>query len=137
MVDMLKGIGSDLVYAARSLGKAPAVTFVCVVSLGIGMAPVIAVPYLARIPHTPPPGGVKRPVYPLYVSAGYFRTIGVPVWRGAGFEDQTSAVVVLGYEFWQDQLSSDPEIIGKTLHLDDAPFVVAGIAPQPFGGHLG
>ena len=56
MVDMLKGIWSDLVYAARSLAKARAFTFVCIVSLGIGMAPVIAVPYLARIPRIPPPG---------------------------------------------------------------------------------
>ena len=53
---MLKGIWSDLVYAARSLAKAPAFTFVCILSLGIGMVPVIAVPYLARIPRTPPPG---------------------------------------------------------------------------------
>jgi len=52
---MLKGIWSDFVHAARSLAKAPAFTFVCIVSLGIGMGPVIAVPYLARIPRTPPP----------------------------------------------------------------------------------
>jgi hypothetical protein len=44
MIDMLEGIWSGLVYAARSLAKAPAFTFVCIVSLGIGMAPVIAVP---------------------------------------------------------------------------------------------
>src|SRR5262245_47468283 len=56
MVDVLKGIWSDLVYAARALAKAPAFAFVCIVSLGIGIVPVIAVPYLARIPSTPPPG---------------------------------------------------------------------------------
>jgi hypothetical protein len=53
---MFKGIWSDLVYGARSLAKARAFTFVCIVSLGIGMAPVIAVPYIARIPQTPPRG---------------------------------------------------------------------------------
>src|SRR5215813_8024315 len=37
---MFKGIWSDFVYAARSLAKARAFTFVCIVSLGIGMAPV-------------------------------------------------------------------------------------------------
>ena len=56
MVNMLMGIRNDLVYAARSLSKARAFTAVCIVSLGIGMAPVIAVPYLARIPRMPPPG---------------------------------------------------------------------------------
>jgi len=46
----------DLVFAGRSLAKAKAFTFVCVVSLGIGMAPVIAIPLAARITRMPPPG---------------------------------------------------------------------------------
>ena len=49
-------IWHDVVYAGRSLAKARAFTFVCVVSLGIGMAPVIAIPYGARILKMPPPG---------------------------------------------------------------------------------
>jgi hypothetical protein len=53
---MLKGLWRDLVYAARSLAKARAFTSVCVVSLGIGMALVIAIPYAARILKTPPLG---------------------------------------------------------------------------------
>src|SRR5437762_3184865 len=56
IIGMFKGIWSDLAYAARSLAKAPAFSFVCILSLGIGMAPVIAVPYVARIPRLPPPG---------------------------------------------------------------------------------
>ncbi|MCC6538729.1 MAG: ABC transporter permease [Bryobacterales bacterium] len=55
-MNLLKGLWSDGVYAARSLAKTRAFTVVCVLSLGIGMAPVIAVPYLARIPSLPPPG---------------------------------------------------------------------------------
>lgn len=50
------GFRRDLVHAVRSLAKARAFTFVCVLSLGIGMAPVIAVPYGARIFTAPPPG---------------------------------------------------------------------------------
>jgi len=42
----------------------------------------------------------------------------------------------VGYQFWQNDLSSDREIIGKTLKLDDVPYVVVGIAPDPFKGHL-
>ena len=191
MVDMLEGIRSDLVFAARSLAKAPAFAFVCIVSLGIGMVPVIAVPYLARIPRTPPPGvntdglveivttanqsrpatnswsypdfmdlrnsdagietfawvtapseikfpsGLKMALWPMYVSADYFKTLRVPLVRGTGFEGQKDAVVILGYQFWQKHLSSDPEIIGKTLELDNVPYVVAGIAPDQFQGHLG
>ena len=40
-MDTLNGISRDLVHAARSLAKARAFTFVCVVTLGIGMTPVI------------------------------------------------------------------------------------------------
>jgi len=191
MVNMSKGIWSDLVYAARSLAKAPAFTFVCSLSLGIGMAPVIAVPYGARILRMPPPGvnteglvevittanksrpaanswsypdfmdlrnsdtgiamiawatapseitlpgGPKTTSWPMYVSAGYFKTIGVALARGPGFEGQTDTAVILGYRFWQNNLSSDPEIIGKTLKLDNVPYVVVGIAPDQFQGHLG
>ena len=53
---MFTGIWSDLSHAARSLAKARAFTLVCVASLGIGMAPVIAVPYAAGIAAIPPPG---------------------------------------------------------------------------------
>ncbi len=48
-------IWRDLGLAGRSLAKSRAFTFVCVVSLGIGMAPVIAVQYGSRIFTTPPP----------------------------------------------------------------------------------
>src|SRR6478736_5398032 len=53
---MLNGIWRDLTLAARSLLKARAFTFVCVLSLGIGMTPVIAIPYVARITKIPPAG---------------------------------------------------------------------------------
>jgi predicted permease len=53
---MLSGIWRDLVHASRSLAKARAFTIVCVVSLGVGMTPVIAVPYLMRILRMPPRG---------------------------------------------------------------------------------
>jgi len=56
LMDMFQGIGRDLAHAGRSLAKARAFTFVCVVSLGVGLAPVIAIPYGARIFKTPPPG---------------------------------------------------------------------------------
>ena len=53
---MLNGLWRDLALAARSLTKARAFTIVCVVSLGIGMTPVIAIPYVSRITTFTPPG---------------------------------------------------------------------------------
>jgi predicted permease len=196
---MLTGIHRDLLYAGRSLAKARAFTVVCVVSLGIGMVPVIAVPYLSRVTRTPPPGvkteglvevvttprgsreagaawsypdfvdlragatgmsisgwvggpgkitlqtpaGVETKSVPaMFVSANYFSTIGAALARGPGFspvmDDPANAepVVILGYTFWQNQLGSDPDIVGKTVTLDDLPHVVVGIAAERFDGHL-
>jgi len=44
--------------------------------------------------------------------------------------------VILGYRYWQNHFASDPDIIGKTLTMDDVPHVVAGIAPEGFDGHV-
>jgi predicted permease len=56
VLPLVNGVWGDLVHAARSLAKARAFTLVSVVSLGIGMVPVIFVPYVARIPNMPPSG---------------------------------------------------------------------------------
>lgn len=195
---MFNGIWRDLVYAGRSLAKARAFTIVCVVSLGVGMAPVIAIPYGARILKMPPPGvdtaglaelvmsprgaraasndwsypdfldlrdaetgmaiigwasGVSEVTFQtpreektesatMFVSANYFRAIGVALARGPGFDEKTDdaptakPVVILGYNFWKNRLASDPDIVGKTLTLDRIPHVVVGIAPNQFEGHL-
>lgn len=53
---MFTGLWRDLAHAARSLARARAFTLVCVISLGVGMTPVIAVPYAFRILKMPPPG---------------------------------------------------------------------------------
>ena len=196
---MFEGIWRDLGYASRSLAKARAFTFVCVVSLGIGMAPVIAIPYVSRLTTLTPPGvntealvelvttsvgphqQTQQWSYPdyvdlrdadtgitligwvgaqseitfqatggsnlrastMFVPANYFKTLGVALARGAGFDAsaddplRAEPVVILNYQFWQNRLSADPDIVGKTLTVDGLPHVVVGVAPDQFGGHLG
>jgi len=196
---MFKGISRDLVYAGRSLARARTFTFVCVVSLGIGMAPVIAIPYVSRLTTLTPPGvnteelvelvtmsvgprqqtqqwsypdyvdlrdantgitligwvgaqreitfqatgGSKMRASTMFVPANYFKTLGVTLARGAAFDAsaddplRTEPVVILNYQFWQNRLSADPDIVGKTLTMDGRPHVVVGVAPDQFGGHLG
>jgi hypothetical protein len=79
----------------------------------------------------------------IYVPAAYFKTIGVPLVRGAGFDAAaddalaTVPAVIVGYAFWQNQLEADPEIIGKTLTLDGVAHTIAGVAPEQFSGHMG
>jgi putative ABC transport system permease protein len=197
---MFHGIWRDLVQAGRSLAKARAFTVVCVVSLGIGMVPVIAIPYWARVLRMPPvgvntagfvqlvttphgsdeagewwsypdfeklresntgialigwtngesdiaietsAGGRTESVATMFVSTNYFKTLGVPLARGAGFDATgdnpltAEPVVIVGFSYWQDQMGSAPDIIGRTLTLGGIPHVVVGVAPEHFSGHMG
>ena len=88
-------------------------------------------------------GGSKMRASTLFVPANYFKTLGVALARGAGFDAsaddplKAEPVVVLNYQFWQNRLSADPDIVGKTLTMDGIPHVVVGVAPDQFGGHTG
>src|SRR5262249_24074684 len=70
-----------------------------------------------------------------FVSDNYFRTVGVSLDRGPGFTAAEPGVIV-GYDFWRSALNSAPDIIGKSITLDDVAHVVVGIAPTGYRGHL-
>ena len=42
--------------------------------------------------------------------------------------------VVLGHRLWRDRLAADPEIVGKSIVLNDRSFSVAGVAAESFVG---
>jgi predicted permease len=46
----------------------------------------------------------------------------------------SGAVTVLSYHFWQQSLSSDPSILGKSIAINGTPFEVVGVMPQGFLG---
>jgi predicted permease len=74
------------------------------------------------------------------VSWNYFSVLGVRPFMGRGFlrvEDQTPdthPVVVLSHRVWTSRLGADPDILGKTVRINDYPFTVVGIAPRGFNG---
>jgi predicted permease len=78
----------------------------------------------------------------LYVSANYFRTFGVTLALGPGFDpaidDATSAEprVILSHDFWKSRVSADPAIVGKSLIVDGIPHTVVGVSPDDFRGHF-
>ena len=69
------------------------------------------------------------------VTAGFFRTLGVSPILGRDFlyeEDRggmDNRVVILGARFWRNKFNGDPEIIGRTLRLNDQIYTVVGVAP--------
>ena len=74
------------------------------------------------------------------VSANYFDVVQVTPAMGRGFlpdEDKTAGanpVVVLSNSFWQRRLASDPNIVGKTVRLNNREYQVIGVAPESFIG---
>ena len=85
----------------------------------------------------------ERPrVATLYVSPNYFRTFGVSLARGPGFDAATDDLpsaaprVILSHDFWKSRVAADPGIIGKSVVLDGVPHTVVGVTPADFHGHF-
>ena len=74
------------------------------------------------------------------VSGNYFSVLGAGMERGRGFlpeEDlvgDPQAVVVIDYQTWRNRFGANPSIVGTTIHLDDVPFIVVGVAGEGFHG---
>ena len=74
------------------------------------------------------------------VSANYFDVLQVTPILGRKFlpdEDKTpgaNPVVVLSHSFWQRRMAADPNVVGKTVQLNNRAYQVIGIAPQDFAG---
>src|SRR6266550_3384756 len=71
------------------------------------------------------------------VSAGFFSTLEVQPTLGRLFspeEDQPghSNVVVLSRRFWQEHFGANREVVGHTITLDGANYLVAGVMPPSF-----
>ncbi|MDP8981381.1 MAG: ABC transporter permease [Acidobacteriota bacterium] len=84
-------------------------------------------------------GDSTRRVFADIVSANYFSTFGVPLFRGRAFtaaeERPGSAipVAIVSYSHWKKN-GADPDLIGKTLRINARIYTVVGIAPQGFTG---
>ena len=72
----------------------------------------------------------------LFCSGGLFRVLGVSAALGRTFtaeeERRGDHVVVLGHEFWQRRFGGDPAVVGRSLTLTGASFVIAGVMPPSF-----
>ncbi len=71
------------------------------------------------------------------MSASAFPTLGVWPLMGRAFtadEDRSGSdnVVELSHSLWQNQYHGDPNIVGRTVRLDEKPYVVIGVMPPSF-----
>jgi macrolide transport system ATP-binding/permease protein len=74
------------------------------------------------------------------VSVNYFDALGVRPILGRGFRPEEGEgrnahpVTVIGYQTWKDRYGGDPNIIGRTQHLNGVQHTIIGVAPERFHG---
>jgi predicted permease len=74
------------------------------------------------------------------VSENYFSVLGVTPLKGRTFESMSipelaaSPSVLISENYWQKRFAGDPSVLGKSIRLNGAPFIVAGITPHDFVG---
>jgi putative ABC transport system permease protein len=76
----------------------------------------------------------------MFVSSNYFSTVGAGLARGRGFTaaDDASlaaAEAVIGHRVWQMRFGSDPDVVGRTVNINQTEYVIVGVAPERFRGH--
>src|SRR5262245_33144557 len=74
------------------------------------------------------------------VSANAFNFLGVPPVLGRTIQPadirstgEPEPVTVLSFKRWQRLFGGDPNVLGKTLRLDDQPHTIIGVMPSRFG----
>ncbi len=132
----------DLRYSLRTLFKRPGFTFVVVTTLALGIGDQNNV-LSGLVAHQVLPlnlGRSEKPerVWGAIVSGNYFDVLGVKALIGRTFlpeEDRTPnthPVVVIGYGLWERRFASDPNVLGRTITLNEHDFTVIGVVPKDF-----
>jgi macrolide transport system ATP-binding/permease protein len=76
------------------------------------------------------------------VSGNYFDVLGVPAQKGRMFlpeEDLVpgrNPVAVISHSLWQRRFNSDPDLVGKTVDINDRQLTIVGIAPAQYTGMI-
>jgi putative ABC transport system permease protein len=70
-------------------------------------------------------------------TASVFSLLGVPPRLGRTFTTEeerlgSTPVAVLSFSLWQDHYGADRGILGKTIKLDEKPYLVVGVMPPSF-----
>lgn len=74
------------------------------------------------------------------VSGNFFEVLGVRPWAGRLFTQDDDRlpgahpVAVLSYAYWESRFGKDPNLIGKTILVNEHPLTVIGVTPPSFYG---
>ena len=84
-------------------------------------------------------GGERRAevVFAMQAAPNFFATLGVKPALGRGFVDGEDVgdgphVAMLTYGYWRSDFGGDPNVIGRTITLDNKPATIVGVLPRDF-----
>ncbi len=82
-------------------------------------------------------GAFPERIAGMRVSANFFSVLGIELARGRSFNSQEDRpggpqVAVLSYGIWQSRYAGNPEILGRTIMLDDKEYSIVGVLPASF-----
>jgi predicted permease len=84
-------------------------------------------------------GGEKHLVPGLYVSGGYFSSLGVNAALGRVLTDSddrrgAAPVAVISYPYWLREYHGDPGVLSRSISVDKQLFQIVGVTPPGFFG---
>jgi predicted permease len=77
----------------------------------------------------------------LLVSPNYFDALGLSAARGrlphetADAAAAADSIVILSHDYWRSRFDSG-DVVGTSIVVNDRPFTIAGVAPEPFQGTM-
>ena len=86
------------------------------------------------------PSGERQPVDGLYVSGGFFTTVGVTALLGRTFTPADDVrgggpdgpAAVISYSLWQRRFGGTASVIGTPITVEGVPFTIIGVMPPEF-----
>ncbi len=68
-----------------------------------------------------------------FVSTGFFTALGTPAALGRTFTaEDKNEVVVLSDGLWRTRFGADPQIVGRSVKLNEETFTIVGVMPKDF-----
>jgi predicted permease len=82
-------------------------------------------------------GDQPEQVQAIHVSASYFHLFGARMELGRSFtadEDRLNSgrIAVISHALWMSRFHADPNLVGRTISLGDAPYLVTGVVSGDF-----
>ncbi|MEZ5315931.1 MAG: ABC transporter permease [Vicinamibacterales bacterium] len=81
--------------------------------------------------------GEPEEVRVIRASAGFFEVLRTTPLLGRTFVEaderiDRSHVAIISHGYWRDRFASAPDVVGRTLRLEDDPYVIVGVLPADF-----